>query len=137
MERLGIKGGKTLVQDEDLGTLQQRTGDVEPTTLAMRELPAGLPNYLPQPGGHAVEERSQIQGAAQGLSRLQVCRRRWPAAAHEQVEGQSSSKDIIVVELWRSHHSPSPARGPERGQIQTPEEEESRLRLSHPGEQRH
>ena len=74
VERLGIQGGKTLVQDEDGGTLQQGAGDIEPTALAMRELPAGLADDLPQPGGHTVEERPEIQSATQGLCRLQVCR---------------------------------------------------------------
>ena len=66
VQRLGIEGGKTLVEDEDGGTLQQGAGNVEPTALAMGELPAGLADDLPQPGGHAVEERPEIQGAAQG-----------------------------------------------------------------------
>ena len=88
VQRLGIQGGKTLVQDEDGGTLQQGAGDIEPTALAMGELPAGLTDDLPQPGGHAVEEWPEIQGTAQGLRRLQVCRLGGPAAAHEQVEGQ-------------------------------------------------
>ena len=59
-----------------------------------------------------------------------------PAAAHEQVEGQGPGKDVVVVELGRGHHPPPPARGPERWQIQPPEEEEPRLRLPQPGEQR-
>ena len=46
-ERRGIEGGKTLVQDEHGGTLQQRTGNVEPTALAMGELPARLTDDLP------------------------------------------------------------------------------------------
>ena len=62
-ERRGVEGGKTLVEDEHGGPLQQRTGNVEPTALAMGELPARLANYLPQPGGHAVEEWPEIQGA--------------------------------------------------------------------------
>jgi hypothetical protein len=135
VERLGIQGGKTFIQDEDGGTLQQRASDVEPTALAMRKLPAGLADYLPQPGGHAVEERPKIQGAVQSFSRLQVRRMGWPAAAHEKVEGQGSGKNIIVVELWHSHHPPPLSRGPERRQIQTPEEE-ARLRLPQPGKQR-
>ena len=113
VQRLGIKGGKTLVQDEDGGTLQQRAGDVEPTALAMRELPAGLADDLPQPGRACGRGAAQIQGAAQGLGRLQVRRLGWPAAAHEQVEGQGPGKEVIVVELWRGHHPPPPARGPE------------------------
>ena len=60
----------------------------------------------------------------------------WPAAAHEQVEGQSPCKNVIVVELWRGYDPAPPARGPERWQIQTTEEKEPRLRLPQPSEQR-
>ena len=129
VQRLWIQRSKTLIQDEDSGILQQCAGDVEATALAMRQLPAGLADYLPQPGRHAVEERPESQSAAQGLGSLQVCRLGWPATAHEQIEGQGPGKEVIVVELWRSHYSVPPARGPERWQIQTTQEEESGLRL--------
>src|SRR6266571_1752295 len=91
-ERRGIEGGKTLVQDEHGGTLQQRTGNVEPTALAMGELPARLTDYLQQPGGHAVEEWPEIQGATQGLSRHQVFWMGRPAVTQEEVEGEGPGK---------------------------------------------
>jgi len=72
-ERRGIEGGKTLVQDEHGGPLQQRAGNVEPTALAMGELPTRLTNELPQPGGHAVEEWPEIQGATQLSDGLCCC----------------------------------------------------------------
>ena len=77
----------------------------------------------------------EIQGAAQGLRRLQVGRPGGPAAAHEQIERQRPAKDMVVVELRRGHHLPPPARRPERREIQAAEEEEPGLRLPHPGEQ--
>jgi hypothetical protein len=64
VQRLGIEGCKTFVQNEDGGTLQQRASNIEAAALAMRELPAGLADELPHPGGHAVEEGPQLQGAA-------------------------------------------------------------------------
>ena len=91
-ERRGIEGGKTLVQDEHGGPLQQRTGNVEPTALAMGELPARLTDDLPQPGGHAVEEWPEVQGAAQGLSRCQVFWLGRPAAPQEEVEAKGAAK---------------------------------------------
>jgi hypothetical protein len=120
MKCLWIKGSKTLVQDEDSSTLQQRSGNVEPTALAMRKLPTSLTDYLPQPGRHTVEEQPKIQGTTQGFSSLQVCWSRRPAAPHEQVEGQGPGKNIIVVELWHGRYPTPPAGGPERWQIQPP-----------------
>ena len=60
MERLWIKGGKTLVQDEDGSPLQQRAGYIEPTALTMRQLPAGLTDDLPQPGRHHSAQPSKL-----------------------------------------------------------------------------
>jgi hypothetical protein len=129
VQSLWIQSSKTLIQDKDSSVLQQRAGDVEPTALAMRKLPAGLADYLPQPGWHAVEEWSKLQSAAQRLGSPQICWLGWPATPHEQVEGQGPGKEVIVVELWRGHDPVPPARGPERWQIQTTQEKESRLRL--------
>ena len=39
---VGIESGKALIQYNDVSALKQRPGDVEPATLAVRELRAGL-----------------------------------------------------------------------------------------------
>src|SRR6185436_5671024 len=39
-EALGIERGEALVEDDQLGSLEQGAGDVEPALLAVRELPA-------------------------------------------------------------------------------------------------
>src|SRR5215470_11775082 len=102
----------------------------------MGELPARLPDDLPQPVGHAVEEWPEVQGAAQGLSRRQVFWLGRPAAPQEEVEGQGRGKDVIIVELGRGNHPLAPARGSEGVPVQPSEEEQPRLRLPQPGEQR-
>ena len=102
----------------------------------MRELPACLADYLPQPAWHAIEEWPKIQSATQRLGCSQVFRARGPAAAHEEVEGQWRGEDVIVVELGCCHYPPSPSCSPEGWQIQAAQEKEARLWLPQPCEQR-
>ena len=133
MERLRIKGGKTFVKDEHGGTLQQRASDVQPTALAMRELPARLADYLPQPTWHAVEEWSEIQGATQRFGRRQVFRRRGPTAAHEEVKGQGRSKDVVVVELRRARDATAPSERTNARAVETARQHEAAVRPAEPG----
>ena len=51
----GVEGGKALVEDDDVGALQQGAGQVEAALLAVREPLAGVTNYLQQAGWHALE----------------------------------------------------------------------------------
>src|SRR5262245_22188410 len=102
----------------------------------MRELPACLADYLPQPVWHAIEERPKIQSTTQRLGCCQVFRTWRSTAAHKEVEGQRRGKDVIVVELGGCHYPLPPACGPEGWQIQAAQEQETRLWLPQPCEQR-
>ena len=119
------------------GALQQGAGNIEAAALAMGELPASFTDHLQQPGGHAVEERPQIRGRGTGPP---------PAARSAGWAGQRRpisrlkakvpAKDVVVVELWRGHHPPPPARGAQGLAVQPPEEQEAGVRLAQPGEER-
>src|SRR6185295_9778134 len=113
-EALGIERGEALVEDDQLGSLEQGAGDVEPALLAVRELPARLADHLEEPGGHAVEELAQAELAADGLGFLEVAGPRRPFAAHQEVEGEGVGQDVVLLELRRRHRPPPPAIETER-----------------------
>src|SRR5262249_8818711 len=54
LERLGVEGGKALVQDQDFGALEQGPSDVDTALLAVTESPARVANRRLQTGRHAV-----------------------------------------------------------------------------------
>ena len=72
MQRLGIQGRKALVEDDELGLLEQSPGHVESAALAVGKLPAGLADQLPQPRRHAAEEVIKAELAADMFSRLDI-----------------------------------------------------------------
>src|SRR6516164_7809728 len=51
----GVEGGKALVEDDDVGALQQGARQVETALLAVGEPPAGVADHLQQPGSSAVQ----------------------------------------------------------------------------------
>jgi hypothetical protein len=53
LQGVGVQGRKALVEDDEVGTLEQSPGHIEPAALAVRELPSGLPDHLQQPRRHA------------------------------------------------------------------------------------
>ena len=83
MKGLRVKRCEALVEDDEVGVLEKRPGDVEATPFAVGELPASLTDHLLQSGWHTVEEIPKAEFAAEGFSLLQIfglCR---PATAHE------------------------------------------------------
>jgi hypothetical protein len=72
---------------------------------------------------------------AQGFGLGDVLRLRWPAAAHEQVEGKGSREDVVIVELRRRHDPPPPARGPQGLVVKPSQEDEAGFRLAQSREQ--
>ena len=111
-EGLRVKRREALVEDDEVGVLEQRPGDVEAAPFAVGELPTRLADHLLQPGRHAVEEVPEAELAADGFGLLQIFGLRRPAAAHQQIEGEGSREDVVLVELRRGHHVPPPALGP-------------------------
>ncbi len=131
-EGLRVKRREALIEDDEVCVLEERPGDVEAAPFAMGELPARLADHLQQSGWHAVEEVPEAELAAEGFGLLQIFRLCRPAAAHQQVEGEGSREDVVLVELRRPHHAPPPALGPERLPVESLEEEETRLRARRP-----
>lgn len=91
----GIERGEAPVQDHEIDPLKQPTGDVEAASLAMGQLPSGLADHLQEAARHPREELV----AAELLADLYRLRdgdgARRPLAAHQQVEGESRSEDVI------------------------------------------
>jgi hypothetical protein len=80
LEVLWIKGGKALVETNHVGVLQKGPGHIETTALAVRELPSCLPDHLPQPSRHLVEQVAESEFTADGFRLLDVCGLGRPAA---------------------------------------------------------
>ena len=70
MESVRVKRCETLVEDNQVSTLEKRPGDVEATPFAMGKLPASLADHLLQSSWHAVEEIPKTARAAQGCGLL-------------------------------------------------------------------
>src|SRR5919109_1237854 len=86
MQGLGVQGRKALVEDDEVGSLEQGPSHIKPAALAVGELPAGLANHLQQPRWHAAEEVVEAELAADAFGRLDICGLRRPSPAHQQVE---------------------------------------------------
>lgn len=128
MKGLRVKRCEALVEDDEVGVLEQRPGNVEATALAVRELPTGLADHLQQSGRHAVDKVSEAKLAAEGFGLPQILGRRRPAAAHEQVEGEGAREDVVFVKLRRPHDTPAPALRAQCLPVKALEEQETRLR---------
>ena len=111
-ERLRVKRREALVEDDDGCILEERPGNVEAAPFAMGELPTRLADQLQHPSRHAVKEVPEAELAADGFGLVQIFGRRGPAATHQEVEGEGSREDVVLMELRRGHHLPPPARGP-------------------------
>jgi hypothetical protein len=111
LEVLRIEGGKALVENDHVGVLQERPGHVETAALAVRELPSCLPDHLPQPGRHLVEQVTETELTAHGFRLLNVCGLGRPAATHQQVEGERAGQDVVFMELRSGHDALPPTVG--------------------------
>ena len=127
MEGLRVKRRKAFVKDDKVSVLETCPSDIETTPFSVRELPAGLPHHLHQSGRHAVEEIPKAELTTEVFGPLQIFGRCRPAVAHQQVEGEGASEDVVFMELWRPHHAPPPALRPKRVPVEALEEEEPRL----------
>jgi hypothetical protein len=72
MKGLRVECGEALVEDDEIGVLEKRPGNIEATPFTVGELPASLADHLLQSGWHAVEEVPKAEFAAQGFSLLQI-----------------------------------------------------------------
>ena len=133
-EGLRVKRREALIKDDKVCVLEERPGDVEAAPFTMGELPASLADSLQQSGRHAVEKVPKAERAAEGFGLLQIFGLRRPAAAHQQVEGESFREDVVLVELRRPYHAPPPALRPKRLPVEALEEEETRLRQAQANE---
>ena len=88
LEVLRVEGGKALVENDDVGVLQESPRHIETAALAMREPPSRLPDHLPQPSRHLVEQVAETEFTADGFRLLNVCRLGRPVATQQQVEGE-------------------------------------------------
>jgi len=113
-EGLGVKRRKAFVEDDEVGVMQECSGDVETAPLTVRQLPACLADHLHHPGWHPVEQIPEAELTANGVSLLHIVRVRRPAPAHQQIEGEGFGEDMVLMELWCGYHPPPPALGPER-----------------------
>ena len=125
-----IEGRKALIKNNEIGLLQQRPGDVETAPLTVRKLPACLADHLQHLSWHPVEQISEAELAANGVSLSHIVRLWRPAPAHQQIEGEGAGEDMVLMELRRSYYPPPPALGPERLSVQTPEEQKAGLRMT-------
>ena len=82
MECGSVELGEALVEHDDVSILEERAGQVEPTSLAVRELPARLTHDLEKATGHPCHQLAESQLVTQSFRVLQVLRRRGPPAAH-------------------------------------------------------
>jgi hypothetical protein len=133
---LRVECGEAFIEDDEVGILEKRAGDVEAAPFAVGELPTGLTDHLLQSGWHTVEEVSEAEFAAKGLSLLQIFGRCRPAAAHQQIERESSREDVVFVKLRGTRHTPLPAFSPQCLPVEPTEEEEARLRQAQASEER-
>src|SRR5262249_30749806 len=131
-----VQRREALVQDDEVGALQQRPGNVEAAAFTMRELPSGLSDGLQQPGRHAVEQVPEAELTAEGFSLLDICGLGWPAAPQQQVEGECACQDVIFMELGGGNHALPPALAPQGRQVEAPQQEEPGLGEAQAGEER-
>ena len=111
-EGLRVKRREALVEDDEGCVLEERPGDVEAAPFAVGELPTRLADQLQHPSRHAVKEVPEAELAADGFGLVQIFGLCGPAAAHQEVEGEGSREDVVLMELRRGHHLPPPTRGP-------------------------
>src|SRR5712691_5665253 len=107
MEILRIQRPKTLVQNDYIGLLQDRTGNVQTAAFAMRQLPPILADHLSHSGRHTVEQVAQAQFTTHRISLCQVFGLWWPTPAHQQVESEGCAQHMVLVKL--RHHNDSAA----------------------------
>jgi hypothetical protein len=130
-----VQGRKALVEDDEVGVLEQGPGDVEPAALAVGELPAGLADQLPQPRRHAAEEVIEAELAADVFGCCDIRGLRRPAPAHEQVEGEGFGEHVVFVELGRGHYTSASTLGSQGLSIEPTQEQETGLGHAQAAEQ--
>lgn len=109
-EGLRVKRRKALVEDDEGCILEERPGNVEAASFAVGELPTRLADQLQHPSRHSVKEVPEAELTADGFSLMQIFGLRGPAVTHQEVEGEGSREDIVLMELRRGHHLSPPAR---------------------------
>ena len=127
-EGLRIKCCEALVEDDNGCILEERSGNIEAAPFTMGELPTRLADQLQHPSRHSVKEVSEAELAADDFSLLQIFGPRRPAAAHQEVEGEGSCEDVVLMELWCGYHLPPPTRRPQGLPVEAPKEEQPGLR---------
>ena len=113
-EGLGVKRRKAFVEDDEVGVMQECSGDVETAPLTVRQLPACLADHLQHLSWHPVKQISEAELAANGVSLSHIVQLWRPAPAHQQIEGEGAGEDMVLMELRCSYYPPPPALGPER-----------------------
>ncbi len=98
---VGVEGSEALVEKHELAALQERTGKIQSTALAVREAPARIPNDLVHPARHLVEKLAEPELTAEALGLTPILGRRRPTTAHEEIEREHFGENVVLVELWR------------------------------------
>jgi hypothetical protein len=106
LEVFRVKGTETFIENDEGRTLQESSGEEEAATLTVGELPTGLTNLLLNACRHAPEKVTEAQLGTQLLGISEILWFGWPASPHEEVEGEATGKDMILMKL-RCHGHPS------------------------------
>ena len=69
-----VERAERLVEDQHVGVGEQCAGEAQPGALALGQAPAGLADDLPDPGGHAPEQRAEAELLADRVRLLEVVR---------------------------------------------------------------
>src|SRR5262249_23656610 len=124
LKRLGVQRRKAFIENDQLGTLEEGPGQVDPALLAVTELPAPLTDHLHQAAGHPIEQGPEPQSPTDESRLLEVGFPWRPVPRHEEIERQGPLDEGVLVELWGDRNPTSPPRGPERFPVQTIEEDQ-------------
>jgi hypothetical protein len=71
-----------------------------------------------------IEERTETELAAEVRGFVEIDRRGRPAAAEQEVEGETFGENVVGVELRHEDDAPEPEVGPEARQVEAVEEEQ-------------
>jgi hypothetical protein len=137
LETVGIELGEALVEDDEVGALQERTRHEDAAALAVRQLPPRLAHRLEEPRGHAVEEIAEIELPAHHLGPPKVVGCRRPAAAHQQIERERVGEEMVLMELRRGGNPLAPGLGSKRRAIEALQQQETGIGRPQAREERH
>src|SRR5262245_13545268 len=109
LEASRIEGGQALIEDDEVGSLQQRARNEETAPFPMGELPSRFADHLHHASGHAREQLVKPQLVTDAFSFENAALVESAATSHQQVERKRTAEDVILVKLRRHGHDSAPA----------------------------